>query len=179
MPYTDCNMKLRLLFFAVFSAVAASGAVLEEFTSPRDFTVWKSDETGFALIRKEGRLALLRQEGMPYRTEFAWRKDLRLPREFRQGVLRLTVSHTVPAPQRTIRLRLSDVEGEVFQFHSAAPVVHDDKLVYEFQVGDKQWRSSWGKNANKKIDYPLSLHVLAIAFSGTGTIVFEKLELVD
>ncbi len=172
----------KILFLAciIFCAVAALGAVLEEFASPKDFLVRKSTETGFALVREGDRLALQRRDGMPDRTEFFCRKNPRLPEEFQGGTIRLTVSHTTPAPQEFINLRLNDAEGEVFQFRSSAVISRDDgSRIYEFQVGEKRWETSWGKSANKKIDYPLAFYGLSIRFSGFGTLFFEKLEWVE
>ncbi len=100
-------------------------------------------------------------------TEFAVGKSMRLP-QFDVAEISVDVYLPAGAPLKGFNLRLRDTHGEFHQFNQklAPELVGWQRLNFTIDVAQES-KSTWGggKNANKKLDFPLSISGFAADFN--------------
>lgn len=81
---------------------------------------------------------------------------------------------------RRIVFRMQDAKGEIFQFSNRISGNFSGKMKLEYTLSEGSAESSWGRNKNKKIDWPLSFYGLAIDTNRNtdpnGEIILKSLE---
>lgn len=83
--------------------------------------------------------------------------------KFEEAVFSLNVEFPEPLELRRIALRLRDSKGEIFQFINKKTGTFSGKLKLDYRVADDGSASAvWGGNKNRKIDWPLRFHGIAI-----------------
>ncbi len=107
--------------------------------------------------------------------EFSMSGQVKLP-EFTEAKFRVMVYIPAESKPRNLNLRITDRDGEVFQFGKAIPAGKTgwNEFVYDVNaIAPKVHPWGGGEKANKKIDFPATLSGFASDFSskeGTGYI---------
>ena len=115
--------------------------------------------------------------------EFQLKPGVKLP-EFRTAQIRVRAFIPEGGKSRNFNLRITDREGETFQF--TRPLAAEDRgwreFAYQIDAG-KPKAGSWGKRANRRIDFPAKLTGFASDFNsregkgylGIGAVEIEVL----
>lgn len=115
--------------------------------------------------------------------EFQLKPGVKLP-EFRTAQIRVRAFIPEDGKSRNLNLRITDRDGETFQF--SRPLAATDRgwreFVYEINA-EKPKAGSWGKKANRRIDFPAKFTGFASDFNsrkgkgylGIGTVEIEVL----
>ena len=81
---------------------------------------------------------------------------------FEQATFSLRVEFPEPVELRRIVLRLRDSSGELFQFVNNVSGTFSGKRQLDYRVAEGAAAAVWGGDRNRKIDWPLRFHGIAV-----------------
>lgn len=177
-------MRLPSILLLLASVALLHADVLETFQNAGKFAVHEAAKNGFILesAPENGGVRLRRNSAMPEVVQFSlrWTGKAYPAVPDGDGVCKLTLRHSGPRGFQAISLRMQDSKGEVFQFRPTGVRKNADGTVSCYwNVGDTGWETSWGKDADKKVDRPLGFFGFAVRFGDKEPeteLTFLKLE---